>query len=204
MNNKLFRGFAVGLALLVIVLSPACRTTKKKKPVVTATDTSMTAPDISVTAEPADQTIKVDTQPADFVQDTAPTSEELPRDAEALNRYVADRRLVRDAFFGYDESALNADGQAAMQATAEWLRANPQYNILIEGHTDERGTEQYNLALGDRRANIAREYLSGLGINSARMRTVSYGEERPFEQGQNDSAWAQNRRAHIVVVGSNQ
>jgi len=204
MSNKLFRGFAVGLALLVILLSPACRTTKKKKPVVTPTDTSMTAPDISVTAAPPDQTIKVDTQPADFVQDTRPTSEELPRDAEALNRYVADRRLVRDAFFGYNESALNADGQAAMQATAEWLRATPQYNILIEGHTDERGTGQYNLALGDRRANIAREYLSGLGINSARMRTVSYGEERPFEQGQNDAAWAQNRRAHIVVVGSNQ
>jgi len=203
MSNELFRGFAVGLALLVILLSPACRTTKKKKPVVTPTDTSMTAPDISVTAAQPDQTIKVDTQPADFVQDTRPTSEELPRDAEALNRYVADRRLVRDAFFDYNESALNADGQAAMQATAEWLRANPQYNILIEGHTDERGTGQYNLALGDRRANIAREYLSGLGINSARMRTVSYGEERPFEQGQNDAAWAQNRRAHIVVVGSN-
>lgn len=201
MKNKLFRGFAVGLALVVVALAPACRTTKKKTPVVTATDTSMTAPDIAVTA---DQVIKVDTQPADFVQDTTPTTEELPRDAEALNRYVADRRLVRDAFFGYNESALSTEGQAAMQATADWLRANPQYNILIEGHTDERGTEQYNLALADRRANVAREYLSGLGLNSARMRTVSYGEERPFEQGANEAAWAQNRRAHIVVVGSSQ
>ena len=204
MKSTLFRGFAVGLALVIVVLAPACRSTRKKTKVVAATDTSATAPDISVTAAPPDQTIRVDTQEPDFVRDSTPTVEELPRDAEALNRYVSERRLVRDAFFGYDEAALSAEAQAALQATADWLRANPQYNILIEGHTDERGTEQYNLALGDRRGNIAREYLAGLGINTARMRTVSYGEERPFEQGQNEAAWAQNRRAHIVVVGSNQ
>ena len=92
------------------------------------------------------------------------------------------------------------DQKTETTATANWLRSNAGYNLLIEGHCDERGTEQYNLALGDRRANTAKEYLMTLGIDAGRIRTVSYGEERPFDEGHDDAAWAKNRRAHLVLV----
>ena len=73
--------------------------------------------------------------------------------------------------------------------------------MLIEGHCDERGTEQYNLALGDRRANAAKEFIVALGVDAGRIRTVSYGEERPFDPGHDETAWGKNRRAHLVIVG---
>ena len=90
---------------------------------------------------------------------------------------------------------------AALTASAEWLKSHGQYGLLIEGHCDERGTEQYNLALGDKRANTAKEYLATLGVDTGRIRTVSYGEERPFDGGHDDAAWSKNRRAHLVLVG---
>jgi peptidoglycan-associated lipoprotein len=102
--------------------------------------------------------------------------------------------------FEYDASTLSGDAQAALSTSASWLKANPKYSLLIEGHCDERGTEQYNLALGDRRANTAKDYLTTLGIDAGRIRTVSYGEERPFEEGHDEASWAQNRRAHLVLV----
>ena len=125
----------------------------------------------------------------------------LPADIEELNRVAQQRGYLQDAFFAYDESTLSPEAQAALTAAANWLKKNPQYNLLIEGHCDERGTEQYNLALGDRRANTAKEYLMTLGVDGNRIRTVSYGEERPFDPGHTESAWAKNRRAHLVIVG---
>jgi peptidoglycan-associated lipoprotein len=199
MKNTMMKSFTVGLILIAMALIPACRSSRKAKPTTPTTTVTETVPDVSATA--ATETV-VDTQ-TDFVrEDPRPTMEELPRDLDALNRYVQERGHVRDAFFGYDESALSADAQAALTSSANWLRSNPQYNLLIEGHTDERGTEQYNLALGDRRANTAREFLTALGIDGSRLRTVSYGEERPFATGSNESAWSQNRRAHLVIVGT--
>jgi peptidoglycan-associated lipoprotein len=191
------KAFITGLVLVMVVLVPACR--KKVKPKVNPpVDTMSTMPDVptTVTTQPETQ---VKEQP-DFVQEQKPAEELLPSDIEELNRVVQQRGLVRDAFFNYDEATLDADAQAALSATANWLKNNRNYNLLIEGHCDERGTEQYNLALGDRRANIAREYLMTLGIDSSRIRTVSYGEERPFDEGHDDSAWAKNRRAHLVLV----
>ena len=140
----------------------------------------------------------------DFVQtDTAPpvSSMQLPTDIEELNRVAQSRGLIQDAFFEYNESTLSSGAQAALTASADFLKKNGQYNLLIEGHCDERGTEQYNLALGDRRANTAKEYLATLGVDAGRIRTVSYGEERPFDGGHDESAWAKNRRAHLVLVG---
>ena len=94
-----------------------------------------------------------------------------------------------------------ADDVNAVCASADWLKKNGQYSLLVEGHCDERGTEQYNLALGDKRANTAKEYLMTLGVDGSRIRTVSYGEERPFDPGHDEAAWAKNRRAHLVLVG---
>jgi peptidoglycan-associated lipoprotein len=195
--RNISKAFITGLVLVMVVLVPACR--KKVKPKVNPpVDTMSTMPDVptTVTTQPETQ---VKEQP-DFVQEQKPAEELLPSDIEELNRVVQQRGLVRDAFFNYDESTLDADAQAALSATANWLKNNRNYNLLIEGHCDERGTEQYNLALGDRRANVAREYLMTLGIDSSRIRTVSYGEERPFDEGHDDSAWAKNRRAHLVLV----
>lgn len=198
MKNTMMKSFTVGLILVALALVPACRSSRKAAPQPTSTVTE-TVPDVAPTAT---QEAVVEPQ-KDFVrEDPGPTVEELPRDVDALNRYVQERGHIRDAFFGYDESTLSADAQAALTSSANWLRANPQYNLLIEGHTDERGTEQYNLALGDRRANTARQFLTALGIDGNRLRTVSYGEERPFATGSNESAWSQNRRAHLVIVGT--
>ena len=197
--RTLYKGFVVGLILVVAALVPACRTTKKKD---TTTSTATSATDVVTTTT---QETRMDTGPGDFIRtDTGatPTTEPLPSDVEQLNQLVQSRGYLRDAFFGYDESTLSSDAQSALTASADWLRRNPQYNILIEGHCDERGTEQYNLALGDRRATIVRDYLVTLGVDAGRIRTVSYGEERPFEEGHHEGAWSQNRRAHLVVVGS--
>jgi peptidoglycan-associated lipoprotein len=104
-----------------------------------------------------------------------------------------------DIYFDYDSSTLTLEARTILQEKADWLRANPGVNIVIEGHTDERGTVAYNLALGDSRAESARIYLSDLGIDPARMRTVSYGEESPADPGHNEAAWARNRRVHFGI-----
>jgi peptidoglycan-associated lipoprotein len=200
--SKSFKSFAVTLALLAAIVVPACQ---KKKPVV-APSTSMapssTVPDVplTVTTATAPQTV---TEATDFVNpktDTI-TSEALPNDIGELNRVAQSRGYIADAFFEYNDSSLSSDAQTALTNSATWLKKNGQYNLLIEGHCDERGTEQYNLALGDRRANQAKEYLVTLGVDAARIRTVSYGEERPFDPGHDESAWSKNRRDHLVLVG---
>jgi peptidoglycan-associated lipoprotein len=197
--TKIFKGFAIGLVIIAAAVVPACRSARTKTP-KTATTVSDTVPVVPPTAT---HETRVDTQPPDFVQtDTKPTVEPLPTDVEQLNRAVQDRGLIRDAFFGYDEAALGGDAQAALSTSANWLNQNANYNVLIEGHCDERGTEQYNLALGDRRSAIARDYLITLGVDAGRIRTVSYGEERPFDDAHSETAWAKNRRAHLVLVGT--
>lgn len=189
-------GVLVLVLALVLVVASACRTRTKVQPRTdppVTTDTS----DIPVYTDTTSTADTIEQEP-DFV-DPQVDSDELPADDMALNRMAQERGWIRDAFFDYDESTLTADAQDALAITANWLRQNPGVNVTIEGHCDERGTEQYNLALGDRRANIAREYLATLGVESSRMRTVSYGEERPFDTGTSEAAYRANRRAHIVV-----
>ncbi len=107
--------------------------------------------------------------------------------------------ILSDINFGFDSSALNEQSRATLQQHAEWLKANPDKNVVIEGHCDERGTTEYNAALGDRRARAAADYLRSLGIEQARMSTISYGEEIPLDPRHTEEAWAKNRRAHFVV-----
>lgn len=102
-------------------------------------------------------------------------------------------------YFGYDEYSLDDRAQATLNKQAAWLRKYPNKSFTIEGHTDERGTREYNLALGARRAEAAKRYLVGLGIEEGRLNTISYGKERPEVAGSNESAWAQNRRDVSVV-----
>ena len=97
-------------------------------------------------------------------------------------------------FFGLDQYDIDAEDQATLQSQAAWLQQNPSVRVTIEGHADERGTRDYNIALGERRANAAKNYLASLGIDPGRITTVSYGKERPAALGSDEAAWAQNRR----------
>src|SRR6266852_8919244 len=198
--TKVAKGFILGLVLIAAAIMPACRAKKAPPPPkVAPTETTSTAPPVPVTTT---ETRVVN--PPDFVQPTPQptiTTEPLPSDIETLNRVAEQRGYLQDAFYAFDESTLSADAQTALTTSANWLKKNSQYNLLVEGHCDERGTEQYNLALADRRANAAKEYMVTLGVDAGRVRTVSYGEERPFDPGHDDAAWAKNRRAHLVIVG---
>ena len=102
-------------------------------------------------------------------------------------------------YFVFDSSALSADAKSTLNAQAAFLRSNPSVRITVEGHADERGTREYNLALGDRRASAARDFLVAQGIDGARIKTISYGKERPEMVGSNDEAWAKNRRSVSVI-----
>ncbi len=198
--SKAFKAFAITLALLALVVAPACHPKPPMK-VAPSADTAPVVPPIPPTVTTATaQNVPTET---DFVSPKTDTiaTDTLPNDIEELNRVAQARGYIQDAFFEFNDSTLTADAQSALTSSATWLKKNPQYNLLIEGHCDERGTEQYNLALGDRRANQSKEYLVTLGIDSGRIRTVSYGEERPFDPGHNEAAWAKNRRDHLVLVG---
>ena len=107
---------------------------------------------------------------------------------------------VKDAYFDLDKSELRDDARAALTKDAEFLRSYPQVHVSIEGHCDERGSTEYNLGLGQRRAEAAKNYLISLGIPADRMETTSWGKERPFCSEHDESCWQQNRRAHFVLA----
>ncbi len=102
--------------------------------------------------------------------------------------------------FAFDQYDIDPEARAILDSQAQWLTAHPNTRITIEGHCDERGTREYNLALGDRRANAAKNYLATRGISPTRITTISYGKERPIALGSDDSSWAQNRRAVTIVI----
>jgi len=105
-------------------------------------------------------------------------------------------------FFGFDKFNLTNDARQTLDKQAAWLKANPSVTVTIEGHCDERGTREYNLALGERRANSVKDYLAAMGVNPARINTISYGKERPVANGSNEAAWRQNRRGVTTVGGA--
>ncbi len=109
---------------------------------------------------------------------------------------------LKDVFFEFDRYDLSADARAVLRANADWLKTNPAVRIEIEGHCDERGTNEYNLALGAKRAQAAREYLATLGVASERLSTTSFGEEIPLCKEASESCWKQNRRARFVIMPS--
>ncbi len=181
MNNLAKSGIlVVAAAALAVACSPKPKPAPAPPPEPTATPTV-------VTLEPT----------------PAPTPQPTPRSLEEDIKAMSLERVssyLKPAFFDYDKADLRSDARDVLAANATWLKAHPTVLFTIEGHCDERGTAQYNLALGDRRANAAKEYLVSLGIEAGRVKTVSYGKERPFATGHDEESWAKNRRAHFVVT----
>ncbi len=122
--------------------------------------------------------------------------EELPEDIQELNQ----RGYLDHVYFDTNEYELRPDAREALAKNSAWLQEHASIKLLLEGHCDERNTREYNLALGERRATAVRDYLVFLGVASDRMTTRSYGEERPFALGHDESAWQQNRRTHFVIT----
>jgi peptidoglycan-associated lipoprotein len=151
-------------------------------------------------ATPTPTVVRVEKQPETTPQ---PTPGPIERDDIGNNpSRINAAGYLKPAFFDYDKADIRPDGREVLNANAEWLKKYPGVQITIEGHSDERGTAQYNLALGDRRANAAKEYLASLGIATARMKTISYGKERPFAPGHDEESYQKNRRAHFVVTAT--
>lgn len=121
----------------------------------------------------------------------------VPGSEEDLVANVGDR-----VFFAFNQSTLSSDAQATLDRQAAWLRRYPNVRVLVAGNADDRGTEEYNLALGQRRANAAKDYLVARGIDASRIQTISYGKDRPTALGDDEQAWAQNRNAITSVSGS--
>ena len=119
------------------------------------------------------------------------------RSIDELNRSSP----MRVVYYDYDSAELSAEARAALDANAAVLKKYTSWTVTIEGHCDERGTAEYNLALGERRAVAAQSYVVALGVPASRVKTVSYGKEFPFDPGHDEAAWAKNRRAHFVITG---
>jgi peptidoglycan-associated lipoprotein len=149
------------------------------------------APPPAPTPEPVSTPTVVTTEPP-----PAPTPQPTPR----VDRDDITTKSLSEISSYLKPADVRADAREVLAANATWLKKYPAVQFTLEGHADERGTAQYNLALGDRRANAARDYLVSLGVDAARIKSVSYGKERPFATGHDEDSWQKNRRAHFVVT----
>jgi peptidoglycan-associated lipoprotein len=146
-------------------------------------------------------------QPEEVVRDertsvpSDPVEQPWPSELEAANERAYREGLLGEVYFEFDSSTLSGTARDRLSRNAQFLKDHPEYAITIEGHCDERGTNEYNLALGERRADSALDYLTSLGIPGSRLRTISYGEERPQCTQSSESCWGQNRRAYFKITG---
>ena len=161
----------IGLAL-VLALAPGCSSRKKVSPAAQIEPPSTESP----------------TPPPREKEETEKPSTEMP----------SEKLSLQDAFFDFDDFSLRQDAKSALEKDGKYLEKNSGMRVIIEGHCDERGSVEYNLALGEKRAHAAKDYLVSYGIPNNRLTTISYGKERPFDQGHDEDSWAKNRRAHVV------
>ncbi len=138
------------------------------------------------------------------MKEEAITEEELARQQKIQIEETLKEEMAKfeneDIHFDFDKYYIRPDAAEILKKKAQWLKEHPEVHLLIEGHCDERGTEEYNLALGERRANSAKEFLVSLGIDPKRISIISYGEERPVDPRSCEEAWAKNRRDHFVII----
>jgi peptidoglycan-associated lipoprotein len=159
--------------------------------VKTSSSTSSTSPDRGAT--------DVRDRPPTSTDDQTP--EILPQEVRAADEMARQKGLIGDIYFDFDKYDLKPEARERLSKNAEFMKQNAKYVVEIQGHCDERGTNDYNVALADRRANAAREYMATLGIAAARLKTVSFGEERPVCTDHNESCWWRNRRGEFHLVG---
>lgn len=173
------------LVLTLVAFVGGC----KKKPIGT-----VPAPPPIAKATPPPPPPKTEVKD-DFKTERFPKEEVQRKDVHYWNS----QQVLKTVYFAFDSADLTPTTQATLRENATWLKAHTEYRVLIQGHCDERGTIEYNLALGDRRAGAVRDYLASLGVDRSRARVVSYGEERPAVQGHDESAWSRNRRAESLL-----
>jgi peptidoglycan-associated lipoprotein len=191
MNRKWMVWIAVPVLLTFLTGCP------KKKPATPAEELDVETTTVTPPPAPA-QEVQPPPEPMmeDKVEDPL-----LSQDLQVVNDELRRRGFSADVYFAYDEDTLSDDARDRLSRNAELLRSQPQLQLTVEGHADARGTNEYNLALGERRANAVKDYMSSLGIAGERLRTLSYGEERPVCTQEEESCWSQNRRGHMVVTG---
>ncbi|MCD4748668.1 MAG: peptidoglycan-associated lipoprotein Pal [Thermoanaerobaculales bacterium] len=187
------RTVALILAGISLVFFVACSSSGPKAQTVPSTPVEPTTAPVT---EPSMSEEVISERPTQPMVSEQPMVEELPEDLVILNA----RGYLDDVFFETDRYELENQARDHLAANAKWLRQYADVKILVEGHCDERNTREYNLALGERRANAVRDYLVFLGIDPNRVQTISYGEERPFSLGRDEAAWNLNRRAHFVIT----
>jgi peptidoglycan-associated lipoprotein len=193
MNRKWMVWIAVPVLLTVLTGCP------RKKPQTPAEDLNV---ETTTVQPPAASNPAQDVeQPAEPAMDDTTENALMSEDMQVVNDELRRRGFSPDIYFQYDESELSDDARDKLARNADLLKGQPQFQLTVEGHADSRGTNEYNLALGERRANAVRSYLSSLGVGADRLRTISYGEERPVCTDEDDSCWSQNRRAHMIVTG---
>ena len=180
----------VFMALLsVSLLLAGC----KKKPPVTADEIpeppAATAPAEDVSQAPAPST-EGDTRP-----------DPLSEDLQTANAYAHEQGLLGDVYFDFDRYALKDEARDRLAKNAAFMKDHPEFTFTIEGHCDERGTNEYNLALGEKRSSSAKDYMMSLGISAGKLRTISYGEERGTCSESSEGCWWRNRRAHFQISG---
>jgi peptidoglycan-associated lipoprotein len=190
MNHKRWAFLVFFLVIFVAFLAPSCAKKELKS------EPTMSEEEARRQAEEEARQRELERQAA--IREESLKEDELRAEGE---RMQSAREMFEneDVFFEFDSASLTAEAQEILRAKAEWLRDNPGVRVLIEGHCDERGTNEYNLALGDRRAYSSKAFLTDLGIDDARISIISYGEERPIASGASEEAWAKNRRAHFVI-----
>jgi len=183
----------LGALSVVLVFAMGCAKKELVKSTGTGEGTAVSAPSPTETPKPAEIV-------------TEPVKPEAPSDMAGKQMAMAGiaatqekPSLFEDIRFDFDKSFIREDAKSVLRKVSEYLKKNPGASLLIEGHCDERGTAEYNMALGERRAASAKSYLVSLGVKGGALSTVSFGEEKPADPGHNEEAWAKNRRAHFVL-----
>ncbi|MCC7007829.1 MAG: peptidoglycan-associated lipoprotein Pal [Acidobacteria bacterium] len=186
------------LAVVLIALAAACG--GKRQPATTAAPPSAPAAFPSAGPVPPAPGPPPAVSPVPLADTPIASTPLLPWDAQPLDVINGPDSPLKAVLFKYDSDELTPEAKQALETNAALLKTYPTWVVTIEGHCDERGTAEYNLALGDRRALAAKTYLVSLGVGPDRIRTVSYGNEFPFDPGHTESAWSQNRRAHFMLT----
>ena len=140
-------------------------------------------------------------QPRPVAPPPPPAPVPTPPPGPSISQQAFQEFQNQDIYFDFDKYDLRTDARTTLDRKASFLNQNSSVRVQVEGHCDERGTNEYNMALGERRANAAKQYLTTAGISAGRLSTISYGEERPLDPGHTEAAWARNRRAHFVITG---